>query len=249
MKLTSPAQITSLEPWRFLLYGEPGIGKTTFVSQAPRPVIIACPPNESLSLAKTDQALIPVLTVINWADAVQAVSYARKMKDVETVIFDTWSHLYEFALVEAMEMTKGKLSQATWSNANNLMRSLADELLTLRSKNVIIVSHQRNEKNDEGVITKVIPDFGEGLLRKLMGRLNAAFYYRKAGSGRELCTAMVTGVDTKSRYDLPDRMKNPTFKEVEEALNEYRERARKLYERSIEGNNGDPVRQGDNQVT
>lgn len=229
MKVTSAAEVTSRQPWRMMLFGEPGIGKTTFASQAPNPVIIACPPDEVISLAKTDRAMTPVLPVRSWSAAIESITYANKMTSVDTIIFDTFSHLAEYALKESLSITKGKLSQATWTNVNGLMRDASDVLLS-SPKNLILVSHLRHHKDDEGSIIKVTPDFSEGLLRKLTARMNAIFYFRLKGqSKRELATAMVSGVETKNRYDLPTRFEDPTFNQVVEALEAYKEKARTLH--------------------
>jgi hypothetical protein len=223
MKLTTPSEVVANSPYRFFLYGEPGVGKTTLVGDAPKPLILACPPDEVISI-RDSQA--QVLTIENWEDALSAVSVAvegrGKIEPFDTVILDTLTHLRSYATEAALEAARGKLSQAVWTDSNRKLTGLVNELLKC-PKPVVIIGHHRYEKNEDGSIRRVLPDFGEGFLRVFLARMNAAFYYRISGSKRELLLTAAPGIDVKNRYGLPDKLVNPTYQELLSAIDAYRE--------------------------
>jgi hypothetical protein len=225
MKLTTPAEVVATSPYRFFLYGEPGVGKTTLLGQAPKPLILAAPPDEVISIRDSDAQ---VLTIESWEDAVSAIETAAngnpRLQDYETVVVDTLTHIRSFAVQHALDLNRGKFSQAVWTEANRLLTSAVTTLLQ-SPKPVVMIGHHRYEKNDDGSIRRVLPDFGEGFLRVFLARMNAAFYYRSVGNKRELLLTAVPGIDVKNRYGLPDKLVNPTYAELLSAINTYREKA------------------------
>lgn len=225
MKLTNPAEVVSTSPYRFFLYGEPGVGKTTLIGDAPSPLILAAPPDEVTSIR---DSAAQVLTVESWDDAVAAVDLAvkgsPKLQPYETVIVDTLTHVRSFATQAALEANRDKFSQAVWTEANRKLINLVNELLKC-PKPVVLIGHHRYEKNDDGSIRRVLPDFGEGFLRVFLARMNAAFYYRVAGGKRELLLTAVPGIDVKNRYSLPDKLVNPTYADLLSAIQQYKEKA------------------------
>jgi hypothetical protein len=106
-----------------------------------------------------------------------------------------------------------------------------------RGKNTILVAHNRVEIVGEGKegSKHIRPDFGGSLSRKIVGRLNAIFYYRMAASDkRELITSAVPGVDVGSRYKLPRNLTNPTASDIIQMLDQYKQAVMSRAEKEAE---------------
>ena len=229
MKLTNPVDVLMKEPYAFLLYGPPGCGKTTLAAQAENPIIIACPINESISLAKLPNAKdIRVIGVDSWKDLEETVQIvikgSAKLGDYKSLILDNLTYAYSFAVDQALsDQRTDVISQATWTTANRMMTDLLFDILTLKDKHVILVAHHRREK-DKNDNVQIMPDFGESLARKIVGRLNACFYYRLVGEQRKLTVSAAAGIDVKSRYDLGRELINPKWSTVVDLLDKYKEK-------------------------
>lgn len=232
---TNPLDILLNEPWAFLIYGEPKVGKTTLAGSFPRSVVIACPPAEATSLAALPSASeIQVLGAKTWEDFVSAIEMAvRKPKneDFDTIIVDNITPAYQMCVdYTVSKQSRPIISEATWTAANREMMAALDKLfLTNKDKNVIVVAHNRREK--EGETVRIFPDFGESLARKITGRVNALFYYRQRGGKRELVTTATPGIDSGSRYEMPKSILDPTAQQILDLLEIYKQKVKNNNER------------------
>lgn len=222
--LTTPSKVAQTAPYRFLIYGPGGAGKTTLAAQSPNPIFIACPANEVIPLAGQD---IKVLGCNTWDDLIEAVKIVvkghEKLGHYETIVLDNMSYIYTKALSKALEeQTSDVISQATWTATNRLI-TLVLEDLTSSGKNVIIVAHQREETNERTQTTKISPDFGSGLRSRMIGLVDCVFHYRLVGAQRKCRTAAIPGTEAKTRYKMQDEMINPSMETILNHIEKFRE--------------------------
>lgn len=140
-----------------MVYGEGGVGKTTFASTAPKPIIADCENGSKyfgLRGIKTDVALIE-----SWSDMKEFLTIGKTDK-YETIIIDPIGELME-KLMRFMTATgdsklvqkDGNPTMAGWGWVKKTMR---DYLKVLRDsgKNVIIIAHLQEDKDEDRVLKR-----------------------------------------------------------------------------------------------
>lgn len=154
MKLYNTADPQVKPPLVMLLYGEGGVGKTTFTSTAPKPILGDCENGAKyfgLRGIKADVALIE-----KWGDMKE---FIEATKDYDTVVIDPIGELmsklkrYMVAMNDSKNVQKdGNPTMAGWGW---LKKTLLDTLKVIRDsgKHVILVAHLE-EKDDEGRMVK-----------------------------------------------------------------------------------------------
>lgn len=139
-----------------VVYGEGGVGKTTFAATAPRPIIADCENGSKyfgLRGIAADVALIE-----KWDDMQEFMQIALT-EDYDTVIIDPIGELMEKLIAYMRNRADSKLVQrdgnptmAGWGWLKSTMRNF---LKTMRDsgKHIVIVAHVQ-EKDDDGRVIK-----------------------------------------------------------------------------------------------
>lgn len=139
-----------------VVYGEGGVGKTTFAATAPKPIIADCENGSKyfgLRGIKADIALIE-----KWSDIKEFMKVAME-GNYETLVIDPIGELMEKLMNFMVNSGETKLvqrdgspSMAGWGWLKSTMRNFL-KVLRDSGKNVIIVAHVQ-ERDDEGRIVK-----------------------------------------------------------------------------------------------
>lgn len=139
-----------------LVYGQGGVGKTTFASTSPNPIIADCENGSKyfgLRGIKVD-----VATIDSWADIQEFYKFVKESKH-ETIVVDPIGELMEklkIHLVNSKEKKwvqyDGSLTMAGWGEMKERMRNFVKTIKSL-NKHMILVAHVE-EKEDEGKMIK-----------------------------------------------------------------------------------------------
>ena len=141
------------KPPRVLLYGVEGIGKSTFGSEAPKPIFI----QTEDGLDEIDCDRFPLATTFD--DVVAALkTLANEKHDYESVVIDSldwlerlvWDKLCQQYAVESIEKVDGGYARG-YMHALSLWREVLDLLGTLRSRGMVIVliAHSKVERFED----------------------------------------------------------------------------------------------------
>lgn len=142
------------KPPRILCYGVEGIGKSTFGSQAPKPIFIQC--EDGLDEIATDR--LPLAT--SFDDVVAALTELRnEQHDYETVVIDSadwlerlvWDKLCAQHGVTSIEKVDGGYARG-YTHALTFWREIIDHLNALRNTRgmvVLLIAHSKVERFED----------------------------------------------------------------------------------------------------
>lgn len=134
-------------PFKVVLYGQVGVGKSTWASKAPKPLVID-PNNRTRFIEYHERALVE-----SWSDVIQVLEdvEAGEFSDVETIVLDELATLEALNHKHILETTK--LKELTDDYAAGYKKSHQDfknllGRLDIIGKNVIIIGHTFVKKFD-----------------------------------------------------------------------------------------------------
>ncbi len=141
-------------PLIMLIYGEGGVGKTTFGATAPKPILADC--EGGTKYFRNRGISIDVAQIESWS---QMKDFAVAVKDYETIIIDPIGELMDKLKRFMVSRNDSKLTQRdgspTMAGWGWLKSTLRDYLKAMRDsgKHVIIIAHL-DEKDDDGKLVK-----------------------------------------------------------------------------------------------
>lgn len=207
MKLFNTLDPTVKPSILMVVYGEGGVGKTSFAATAPRPIIADCENGSKyfgLRGISTDVALIE-----RWSDMKQFTEIATSDK-YDTVVIDPIGELMDKLMRYMAEKADSKLVQkdgaptmAGWGWLKHTMRKFL-KVLRDSGKNIIIIAHVE-EKEDEGRLIKR-PMVATKLSEELVNMVDIVGYMTTVNDNESGDTKRVIVVDPASdRYVAKDR--------------------------------------------
>lgn len=212
-----------IEPEFFILYGVEGIGKTTFASQAPNPVIIDIEGgSKQIDTTRIDDDYLKTTK-----DIISAIDEMAN-SDFQTIIIDSASRLEKIIWNEVAKRNK-KESIEEIGYAKGYIYALEDwENLLIscrnaqkRGKNVVIIAHNHQKTFNDPTLVDGYTRYelelhhkAAGLLKKNVDGIYFANYeiLVKDGKGldtgeRKLYTERRASHDAKNRFGLPYEIK------------------------------------------
>ena len=184
-KKTIPKE--KLSDYSILLYGTPGIGKTTLCSEFPDALFLTTETG-SKSLSIYDRP------IKKWSNFVSAIKLLKEDKQFKNIILDRVDKLYDMCfkyMCDTVLMIDHPQDEKdygkSWGEINKEYYKWIDKLLAL-DKGVVMVSHQQEKeiKTLSGLeFNKLTP-----LVRKgpeyIHGQVDCIFYYTMKGNRRYL---------------------------------------------------------------
>jgi hypothetical protein len=152
--LTTVQRGRTPKPPRILAYGTEGIGKSTFASQAPKPIFV----QTEDGLDEIDCDKFPLAT--SYDDVLAALTELRTQQhDYETVVVDSldwlerlvWDKLCTQYNVTSIEKVDGGYSKG-YTHALSFWREIIDHLNALRNQRgmvVLLIAHSKVERFED----------------------------------------------------------------------------------------------------
>lgn len=183
-----PSEIETKTAISVLVYGEPGIGKTTLVCSAPNPVLF----DFDGGVQRINGAhRVPTVQVNSWQEALNALDeVARELPDTKSILIDTAGKMLDFMSAHiiasgerGMVNKDGTLSLKGYGVRKQMFIDF-NHRITHMGKHVFYVAHEREEKRGDEVVKR--PEIGGSSANDLIKELDLVGYMRAVGKKRSI---------------------------------------------------------------
>jgi len=206
--LTIPSELPSDDPIVIFLYGQPGIGKTTFVVGSPKPVLIDFE-HGIKRIAKQFQ--VPSIQVKSWND-VGTFLNSEEIGQFDSIAIDTVGSMidcvfdYVCELNPKLKSPSGSPTTQGWGAIKNVVLGFHKELMKL-NKNIIYVAHDKETGMDE---QKIRPDAAGSSYREIIKMADAVGYMSMRLNKRTVCFTPADDFIAKNSIGLAGYIEIPT---------------------------------------
>ena len=207
-----PSELEFVTTIKMLVYGQPGIGKSTMALSAPNPVLF----DFDGGVQRVNVAFqCPTLQVKSWEEALQALDELKGGEvDCKTIVIDTAGKMLDFMSDyimrndSKMKQRDGSLSLKGYGARKVMFQNFLREV-AIMGKNIVFVAHEREEKDGD---TKIVrPEIGGSSAGDLMKELDLVGYVQAVGSDRTVYWTPQEKFYAKNTCNLPAWQKIPVI--------------------------------------
>lgn len=223
--------------WMIWLYGDWGVGKTVLAAQFPN-VLLWDTEGSRQSLLNHRELVNTKFLVVNtferFKKAVDEVILGKApiYEQTETIVIDTFSTLQMLELNEQMKkIPTGRHpdlpSQNEYNINNTRLRKALLDLKERSGKNIILISHIKEEQDDQGTTILIRPGNSPSLSSTIATLCSGILYLSsktdsKGETTRTLKCMPSSRIRAKNRFSstLEREITNPTAGDVQKAIQE-----------------------------
>lgn len=207
-----PSELKFTTTIKMLIYGQPGIGKSTMALSTPNPVLF----DFDGGVQRVNVAFqCPTLQVESWDEALQAIEELKTGSvPCNTIVIDTAGKMLDFMSDyimrndPKMRMRDGSLSLKGYGARKVMFQNFLREV-TMMGKHIVFVAHEREEKDGE---TKIVrPEIGGSSAGDLMKELDLVGYVQAVGPDRTVYWTPQEKFYAKNTCNLPAWQKIPVI--------------------------------------
>ena len=168
-----PSELSVKNTLSVLIYGQPGIGKTTFGVSAPNAVLF----DYDGGVQRINGAhQVATLQPTSWEDTALALTEIQnEMPEVQTIVIDTVGKMLDYMSAyiikndAKMAMRDGSLSLKGYGVRKQMFVNFIKQL-AIMGKNVVFVAHEREERRGEETFKR--PEIGGSSANDLIKELD-----------------------------------------------------------------------------
>jgi phage nucleotide-binding protein len=205
----NPNELSINATIKMLVYGQPGIGKTTIALSSPNPVLFDFDGGVS-RINKAHQC--PTLQVESWEQVLDALTELEQANDFKTIVVDTAGKMLDFMSDyimrndPKMKMRDGSLALKGYGQRKVMFVNLLKRV-SMMGKHIVFVAHEKEDKDGETRIVR--PDMSGSSLGDLLKELDLVGYMQAYGKDRTICWSPQERFYAKNTCNLPAWEKVP----------------------------------------
>ena len=208
--IKKPSELSVKATLSVLIYGQPGIGKTTLGVSAPNAVLF----DYDGGVQRINGAhQVATLQPTSWEDTNAALQeIANEMPEVQTIVIDTVGKMLDYMSAyiirndAKMAMRDGSLSLKGYGVRKQMFVNFIKQL-ALMGKNVIFIAHEREERRGEETFKR--PEIGGSSANDLIKELDLVGYMYAIGKERVITFDPAEYYYAKNTCNLPAAIKLP----------------------------------------
>lgn len=208
--IKKPSQLTSSATIKVLIYGQPGLGKTTIGLSAPKPVLIDF---DGGARRVNGAHQVDTLQVENWQQVIDLLA-SNELAPYSTIVVDTVGKMLDFMSDYLMkrepkyQQRDGSLSLKGFGARKVAFIDFIKKI-SIMGKHLVFVAHEREDKDGDKRFIR--PEIGGSSLGDLIKELDLVGYMRANGYSREICWSGTDAFYGKNACNLPPVMKVPAI--------------------------------------
>jgi hypothetical protein len=206
--LTKPNELKMKETFVGLVYGQPGVGKTTLALSSVNPVCI----DVDKGMYRVEKRYqVPSLQVESYQEVLDLFN-SGEMDGFDTIVLDTLGKLidrigdYVAKNNPKYRQSNGQLTMQGWGQVKIEFHALI-KLINGKNKSVIFVAHESEEK--EGDVTKKRPDVSGSARKDIVKELDFMGYMEMSGNKRTISFAPSSAYYAKNSMGLDSVLEIP----------------------------------------
>lgn len=196
---------------KMMVYGQAGMGKTTFALSAPKPLLLDFDNGvKRVNTAHLDDS-VGIVQVSSWHEIIDLLNYNRNdLQEFDTIVVDTIGKMIDYIITYRCGCRNPQIQD--WGTINNDFKWFTSSLSQF-NKNIVFVAHRDTRK--EGDSTVYIPALREKNYNSIVTELDLLGYLEmRSENGRQIRTITFSPTsrnDGKNTCQLPDVMNIPVI--------------------------------------
>lgn len=177
MVIKQPSELTCKNHISMLVYGQPGIGKTTLGCSAPQPVLFDF--DEGVQRMNVAHQ-VPTVQVQSWNDVLEALNEIKQGAfPCKSIVIDTAGKMLDFMSKDIIEhnpryaQSDGALTLKGYGARKQMFVQFVKDVLS-SGLNVVFVAHEKEDKQGDVIIRR--PDMSGSSLGDLMKEIDLVGY-------------------------------------------------------------------------
>lgn len=207
--LKQPSELEVQKTVKALLYGQPGLGKTTLALSTPSPVLL----DFDGGVHRVNAAHRPVtLQVKSWDEVIDVMK--EDLSQFKTIVIDTAGKMLDFMSAfiikndDKMATRDGSLTLKGYGARKTMFVNFLSQV-SMMGKHIIFVAHEKEEKDGEQKVIR--PEIGGSSANDLMKELDLVGYMQAIGKNRTISFDPCEKFYAKNTCNLPSTINIPTI--------------------------------------